>query len=271
MRIITSFMALALTLAIHAVAGEIICEANGFAGHLQGIAADATGIYWSFYDTVVKTDYTGKTLTTVKNPRHAGDLCAVDGKIYVSTVYYDSKMAAEEGGTGWLYIYNADLVFEKKVALPKTPRPDGITFLNGKFYIAGDDFGKESHPLNTISVYDANLNFERNITIDIGKETKYGAQTLNAMDGRILAGFYCSFPNAYSLELPELKTADSFPLSVNVGMAVVPSEISAGRKIILVARLTGQKGDCGGRVLVYEMQEGKPVLADFTPAMPGKP
>ena len=76
-------------------AGEILCEAGGFAGHLQGIAADATGIYWSYYDTILKTDYAGKTLATVKIPRHSGDLCAANGKVYVSVCYYDAKMVAD--------------------------------------------------------------------------------------------------------------------------------------------------------------------------------
>lgn len=257
-------IALSVFFSIIASAGEIICEAKGFPGHLQGITTDSTGIYWSFYDTIVKTDYTGKTLLKVSIPRHAGDICAAHGKIHVSVIYYDKKKLEAEGGKGWVYIYNSSLQFLKKVALPETPTPDGITFLNGKFYIAGDDFGYQPHPLNSISVYDADLKFERKITIDIGKPTQYGAQTLNAFDGRILAGFYAKDGSSYFLAAPELKKEEAFPISVNVGFALVPNELSGGRKLFLAARNDGQKGSWGAKALVYEIKDGKPVPAEFT-------
>ena len=244
-------------------AGEILCEAGGFAGHLQGISADATGIYWSYYDTIVKTDYAGKTLVLVKIPRHSGDLCAANGKVYVSVCYYDSKMVADEGGSGWIYIYDRELKFLQKVALPDTPRPDGITFLNDKFYIAGDEFGKEPHPLNTISIYDKELKFERKVTIDIGKPTQYGAQTLNAFEGKILASFYAKDGNTVFLELPDLKAAVSFSLSLNVGFAEIPPELADGRKLFLAARIVGTRGDYSGKALIYELRDGKPVHGDL--------
>jgi len=247
-----------------ASAGEIVCEAKGFPGHLQGIAADSTGIYWSFYDTIVKTDFTGKTLISVKSPRHSGDLCAANGKVYVSVMHYDKKLEKEEGARGNVYVYDKDLKLVQKKPLPETPSPDGITFLNGKFYIAGDDFGYEPHPLNTISVYDANLKFERKITIDIGKPTQYGVQTLNAFDGRILGGFYAKNGSAYFLAPPELKAEEEFPVSVNVGFAFVPDEIAKGRKLFLVARNVGKQSDWGAKALIYELKDGKPILAELT-------
>ena len=258
------FTVLALAaLCLTASGGEIVCEAKGFPGHLQGIAADESGIYWSFYDTVVKTDWSGRELARVAIPRHAGDLCLVGGKVYVSVIYYDRKMAKREGGTGWVYVCDGNLKFLRKVALPDTPRPDGITFLNGKFYIAGDDFGKAPHPVNTIGVYDRDLKFERKITVDIGIPTRYGAQTLNAVNGRILAGFYASRGNGVFLEPPELRKVGTFPRSVNVGMAPVPKKLAGKRELYLVARLTGKKGDLGGKVLVYERRGEKLVPAEL--------
>ena len=259
---IVSVLLLAL-LAAPLSGGEIVCAPKGFAGHLQGIAADESGIYWSFYDTVVKTDWSGKELARVAIPRHAGDLCLSEGKVYVSVIYYDKKRAKREGGTGWIYICDTDLKFLRKVAIPDTPRPDGITFLNGKFYIAGDDFGKAPHPVNTISVYSRDLEFEKKITVDIGKPTRYGAQTLNAVDGRILAGFYAGKGNSVFLELPELKAAETFPRSVSVGMAPVPKKLAGKRKLFLIAKITGKKGDNGGKVLVFEQRGKKLVPAEL--------
>ena len=260
-RLVTALLSAAFFLT--ASGGEIVCEAKGFAGHLQGIAADESGIYWSFYDTVVKTDYSGKELARVGIPRHAGDLCLAEGKVHVSVILYDKKMAKREGGTGWVYICDTDLKFLRKVAIPDTPRPDGITFLNGKFYIAGDDFGKAPHPVNTISVYDRDLKFERKLAVDIGKPTRHGAQTLNAVGGRILAGFYASKDNSVFLELPELKKVGTFPLSVNVGMAPVPKKLAGERELFLIARITGKKGDRGGKALVRERRGEKLVPAEL--------
>ena len=256
---------LSIVFSMVATAGEIACEAKGFPGHLQGIAADSTGIYWSFYDTIVKTDFTGKTLVSVKSPRHSGDLCVANGTVCVSVMHYDKKMEQEAGAKGNVYVYDTNLKLIKKVPLPETPTPDGITFLNGKFYIAGDDFGYEPHPLNSISVYDADLKFERKITIDIGKPTQYGVQTLNAFDGRILGGFYAKNGSAYFLIPPELKAGEAFPISVNVGFAFVPEALTGGRKLFLVAQNVGKQGDWGASAIVYELKDGKPVPADFVP------
>ena len=237
--------------------GEIVCEKSDFRGHLQGIAADASGIYWSFYDTVVKTDYTGRVIASVKAPRHAGDLCVAEGKIHVSVTLYDRKDIKREGGTGWVHVYDTNLKFLGKTALPDTPRPDGIAFMGGKFYIAGDDFGKAPHPVNTISVYTPDLKFERKVTVDIGRPTRYGAQTLNAAEGKLLAAFYAKSPGSVLLALPGLTVAETFPASVSVGFAFVPPELSGGRKLVLIARNTGRRGAYGAKLLIREWRDGK--------------
>ena len=209
------FVALAAFLGAAGVSGaEIACEKNDFSGHLQGIAADSSGIYWSFYNTVVKTDYTGKILASVKSPRHSGDLCLADGKVCVSITYYDRETAEREGGTGFVYVYDAKLKFLRKFALPDTPRPDGIAFCGGKFYVAGDDFGKQDHPVNTVSVYTSDFKFEKKITVDIGRPTKYGVQTLNEFDGQLLAAFYARNGSVF-LTVPELKVSGVFPMSAS--------------------------------------------------------
>ncbi len=263
-----SFIISLLSIAIPfmAMAGSFLCESNGFPGHVQGITADKTGIYWSFYDTIVKTDFKGKTIGTISIPKHAGDLCAANGKIYVSVTYYDKKMADDEGTTGWVYVYDSELKFIQKVAIPDTPRPDGITFLDGKFYIAGDDFGKEPHPVNTISVYDGDFKFEKKVTVDIEVPTQYGAQTLNAVDGKILAGFYAKRGmNSVFLEPKELKKVELYKTSVDVGMAVVPAEIAKDRKIHIVARLHGERNNWGSRADVYEWKDGNLIPTDLEP------
>ena len=248
--------------AVLASGGEIVCEKDDFPGHLQGIAADAGGIYWSFYDTVIKTDYAGKILASVKSPRHSGDLCLADGKVWVSIIHYDAKTAEREGGTGWIYVYDADLKLVRKIALPDTPRPGAIAFCGGKFYVAGDDFGKYDHPVNTVSVYTPEFKFEKKITVDIGRPTKYGAQTLNEFDGRILAAFYARNGSVF-LSVPELKVTGVFPMSASVGFAFVPPELAGGKRLVLIARNTGKRGAYGAKLLVREWKDGKLLDAEL--------
>ena len=249
-------------IALGASGGEIVCEKADFRGHLQGIAADSSGIYWSFYDTVVKTDYAGKILTSVKSPRHSGDLCVAGGRVCVSITHYDAKTAEREGGTGFVYVYDTNLKFLRKYALPDTPRPDGIAVCNGRFYVAGDDFGKQSHPVNTVSVYTPEFKLEKKITVDIGRPTKYGVQTLNEFDGGLLAAFYASNGSVF-LTVPELKVSGVFPTSASVGFAFVPPEYCGGRRLVLIARNTGKRGAYGAKLLVREWKDGKLVEAEL--------
>ena len=257
------FGALVALLGVAMVSGaEIVCEKADFRGHLQGIAADASGIYWSFYDTVVKTDYAGKILASVKSPRHSGDLCVNAGLVCVSITHYDAKTAEREGGTGFVYVYDTNLKFRQKYALPDTPRPDGIAVCRGRFYVAGDDFGKADHPVNTVSVYTPDFKFEKKITVDIGRPTKYGAQTLNEFDGRLLAAFYARNGSVF-LTVPELKVAGEFPMSASVGFAFVPPELSGGRRLVMIGRNTGKRGAYGAKLLVREWKDGKLVEAEL--------
>ena len=261
----TLFLLLLPGLAAMTFATEIVCEKQGFNGHLQGIAADKTGIYWSFYDTVVKTDYTGKITASATVPPHAGDLCVSEGKIYVSLTYYHKADIQRDGGKGWVYIFDQNLQFRQKIALPDTPAPDGITRLGDRFYVAGNDFGKALHRVNTISLYSADWKYEGRVQVDIGVPTAYGAQTLNAVGDRILAAFYAKGKGSYFLTLPDMKPVEPFPCAVSVGMAVMPPELARGREIYLVAKSTGTHKDkqWGGRILIYERLNGKIVPADL--------
>lgn len=248
---------------IGAAAGTITCEKSDFRGHLQGIAADAGGICWSFYDTVIKTDYTGRIIASVKAPRHTGDPCIAEGRICVPIILYDRRDIEREGGTGWVYIYDTDLKFLGKIALPECPRPGGMTFHDGKFYIGGSDFGRKPHPVNPIYVYDREFKFERKAIVDIGVPTRYGAQTLNVADGKILISFYAKAPGSFLFSVPELKAEKAFPTSVSVGFAFVPPELAGGRKLVLIARNTGKRGAYGAKLLIREWRDGKLVDAEL--------
>ena len=249
---------------LNAAGGEIVCEKHDFRGHLQGIAADASGIYWSFYDSVIKTDYAGRIIASVEAPRHTGGLCIADDRICVPIILYDRKDIKREGGTGWIYFYGKDLKFLSKTALPNIPRPGSMTFHDGKFYIGGDDFGKTPHPVNPIYIYDRELKFERKVIVDIGVPTRYGVQTLNSAEGKILAAFYAKARGSVLLSVPDLKVVGTFPTSVSVGFAFVPPELSGGRKLVLIARNTGQKGAYGAKLLIREWKNDQLLDAELS-------
>ena len=117
--------------------------------------------------------------------------------------------------------------------------------------------------MNTVSVYTPEFKFERKITVDIGRPTKYGAQTLNEFDGGLLAAFYARNGSVF-LSVPELKVAGVFPMSASVGFAFVPTELSGGRRLVLVARNTGRHGAYGAKLLVREWKDGKLLEAELS-------
>lgn len=60
------------------------CEGT-YAGHLQGVCTNGWDtIYWSFTDTLAKTDLKGRVVKQVAVASHHGDLCYVKGRIYVA-------------------------------------------------------------------------------------------------------------------------------------------------------------------------------------------
>lgn len=88
---------------------EIFCEEGGFKGHLQGIASDTNSLYWSFYDTILKTDYKGRKIKSVPVVTHAGDLCVAEGKVYVTiSIYSAAELKKREGQRCWIFVYDTD-------------------------------------------------------------------------------------------------------------------------------------------------------------------
>ena len=231
-----------------------------FPGHLQGIAADESGIYWSCYDRILKTGWDGKKLACVLTPRHAGDCCIKDGKLYVATTFYDRKEIVEAKGVrAALYIYDcATLRLEKRVLLPDMPFPDGITWCGDELYLADNSVNK-AHLLNSFFIYDKNLKFLRQEVIEIGFPTRFGAQNLNFWDGKLLACFYVSMPNpcSYLVDPGTWKVVGSFPINASVGLAEVPESIAGRRGVFCRGRLAGKVGAYYAQADFYSLENGK--------------
>ena len=87
--------------------GNVTCDGN-YQHHLQGVCTnERDSIYWSFTTELVKTDRSGRVQKKVDVTNHNGDLCFLDGKLYVAVnlgKFNDPKGNANS----WVYVYNAD-------------------------------------------------------------------------------------------------------------------------------------------------------------------
>ncbi len=115
---------------------------------MQGFTTDGEYIYWSFTDSVVKTNLNNTVIAQVHvNGGHLGDIDYHGGKLYSS---YMTDAPAGAPWDGWehffIYVYDAEtLALEKKIELPACAKMkkaqhenagflgiDGVVVKNGK-------------------------------------------------------------------------------------------------------------------------------------------
>ena len=235
----------------------IVCGEQGFSGHIQGIAADESGIYWSFIDTLLKTDYNGKKLFSYKSVPHCGDICIAEGKIYVTMGLRNKNIKEHNGHRSWIFVHDAkDLKLLKKHKI-HCSLPDGIAFANGRFYV-GSSPGKELHKLNPLLVYDKNFNLLKQYDLDIEVPTRYGIQTLNIVNGKLLASFYSKLNHGVFFKLNDFSKMESlFPVNTSYGAAVVPEKIAGTKNVFLIAHSSGTKKNYSAKLLTVKYNNGK--------------
>src|ERR1017187_4275277 len=114
------------------------CE-GVYPGHLQGICTDERdAIYWSWTDTLVKTDGRGHVLKQVKVAKHHGDLCFHDGKVYVAVNLGQFNLPAGHADS-WVFVYDADTLAELgRHRVPEVMHgAGGIGYHEGRFIVIG--------------------------------------------------------------------------------------------------------------------------------------
>lgn len=221
--------------------------------HLQGIAADETGVYWSFTDILVKTDYKGKVLKEASLPNlHGGDMCVAGGDIFVSILIRPPKLiAANNNSPAAVYQYSKDLKLKKIHTLPLKRGIDGITFYKNRFYVA-PAMPKTRRKSVPIAIFDRNFKFLKELTVTTPTLKAFGAQNLTVVNGYIVAGFYDNGKTAPLLDPETLQLKGEIDLRHSVGLTQVPAGIAGNAHTYLVGRLKGKNGNwkCAAREVI---------------------
>ncbi len=166
---------------------DVTC-AGSYPQHLQGICVDDEAIYWSFTTTLVKTDTEGKVLLSVPVAHHHGDLCYVDGRVYVAVNLGRFNDPAGKADS-WVYVYDAASLAE--VARHEVQEvfhgAGGIGVHGGHFFVVGGlPAGVEE---NYVYEYDEGFQFVKKHVVASG-HTHLGIQTATFAHGRWWFGCY---------------------------------------------------------------------------------
>lgn len=166
----------------------VTCEGS-YPRHVQGVCTNGQdAIYWSWTESLVKTDLQGKILKKVAAPDHQGDLCYHDGKLYVAVNLGKFNQPAGKADS-WVFVYDADTLAE----LSRHPVPElvhgagGMAYHEDKFIIIGGLTPGTDE--NYAYEYDANLKFIRRHTLASGY-TLMGIQTVAHAEGAWWFGCY---------------------------------------------------------------------------------
>ncbi len=233
------------------------CEGT-YRHHLQGICRnEKDAIYWSFTTALVKTDTNGKVLNKVAVANHHGDLCHVDGKVYVAVNL--GKFNDPNGNAdSWAYVYNADdlSLLTKHETQEVFHGAGGIGFRNGHFFVVGGL--PDAVDENYVYEYDSEFRFVKKHVIKSG-HTHLGIQTAAFANG-------CWWFGCYGNPRMLLKTDESFGLlgkyvlDASLGIVGLPN----GRLFVARGPCQPQKG-CVGGALVADADEKKGFVIENKP------
>ncbi|MBD3671968.1 MAG: hypothetical protein HUJ26_00455 [Planctomycetaceae bacterium] len=217
------------------------CEGH-YQHHLQGVCVDDDHIYWSFTTTLVKSDRKGKAIQKIQVPYHHGDLCCVDGKIFVAVNL--GKFNDPEGNAdSWVYEYDAkNLKLLKKYETQEVFHGSGgMDARDGHFFVVGGlpDGVQE----NYVYEYDEHFKFVNKHVIESG-HTLLGIQTACVHEGRWYFGCYGS-PNILLITDDKFQMIGRYEYSCSLGIV----GISPGKFYSATGACTKDKG-CDGKVRI---------------------
>jgi hypothetical protein len=164
------------------------CEGT-YPHHLQGVCTnEKDAIYWSFTTALIKTGTNGKVLTKVPVANHHGDLCHVDGKVYVAVNL--GKFNDPEGNAdSWVYVYDADdlSLLQKHETQEVFHGAGGIAARGRHFFVVGGL--PDAVDENYVYQYDDEFRFVKKHVVESG-HTHLGIQTAAFANGQWWFGCY---------------------------------------------------------------------------------
>lgn len=214
-----------------------------YSGHLQGVCTnDRDAIYWSMTTDLVKTDASGTIVRQVAVPTHHGDLCHVDGRIYVAVnlgLFNDPQKRSDS----WIYVYDGDdlsLLARHRVS-EVVYGAGGIAFAAGRFIVVGGL--PEGMGENYIYEYDAAFRAGRRIVLKSGQTYK-GIQTVAYGGGHWWFGCYGrpAFMEVLIRTDPTFGALQKFAFDGSTGMVPLDQDT------FLVARDACGKESCVARL-----------------------
>lgn len=233
-----------------AEAKGIVCEGE-YGGHLQGVATDGTAIYWSFTETLVRTDLTGKRLAAFDVPSHHGDLCVKAGVVYVAVNL--GTFNQEAAGESFVFSYDAKTLRPRRRWRLDMPHgAGGMTWKDDHFFVVGGL--PATHERNYVYEYDEAFRLVRRHELETGY-TWMGIQTAAYENGRFYFGFYgtSGCPNGVLACPADLGSFTRYTGRGDVGIITL-----GGKFLLATTGRNARTGLCGGGL-------------DWAPDFPSKP
>jgi hypothetical protein len=208
---------------------EIRCEGSYF-GHLQGVCSDGVSrLYWSYNTALVCTNEKGMILRKITVANHHGDLCCVNGRIYVA-VNLGQFNQPEGKADSWIYEYEASTLEE----LARYPVPEavhgagGVEFDGERFLVVGGL--PEGTNENYLYEYSSDWKFVKRHVLNTGY-TSRGIQTALFHDGKWIFGCYGD-PNLVLIADRELRLIGRQEFDCALGLVGVDEgKVLAARRV----------------------------------------
>ena len=211
---------------------RIVCRGE-YPGHLQGIASDGGAIYWVFTRIVVKTGFDGKVLAKTTVPRHGGDPCCRDGKLYVPVCESGFNRRLKPGAVSknYIYVFDAALKLVAKHHIPELEYgAGGIAEHDGHFFVVGGR--PKGLAGNTVYEYDGNFKLVRRH--EVAFDSLKGIQTINHASGKWYFG-------CYGTDSLTIETDENFRVLRKVRPGSSVGMIPLANGLVLVGRTTTGK------------------------------
>jgi hypothetical protein len=190
------------------------------------VATDGQSIVWSWTDTLVKTDFTGRLLVKVPADTHHGDLCTTAGKVFVAVNLGKFNMMPG-AARSWVYEYEAATL----QLLQKHPVPEavhgagGIAEHDGRFIVVGGL--PPEVPENYLYEYDRDFHFVTRHVLPSGYTT-LGIQTATWANGAWWFGCYGS-PAVVLRADADFKLTGRWNFNASLGLEGLDGRFLVGR------------------------------------------